>query len=114
MTSVIDTIINFSESFKEKTIFDVLDDCIESAQNYDKATINVNWFYQLKFQIEQELRSYCNLANVPINWILKCNRVTRIVNGLKITNQSEDFTILKIYFPNEFNPNSVIIERCYL
>ena len=70
MTSVIDIIINFSESFKEKTIFDVLDDCIESAQNYEKATINVNWFIELKCKIEEELKIYAYEHCVAAKWLM--------------------------------------------
>jgi len=111
MTSVIDIIINFSESFKEKTIFDVLDDCIESARNFEKATINVDWFLELKCKIEEELKIYANKHYVSAKWLMNNNRVRKTENGLKITNQSKDLTYLELYFPSEFNPNSIIMKR---
>ena len=109
--NVVDIIINFSETFKEKTIFDVLDDCIESAQNYEKATINVNWFIELKYKIEEELKIYANEHYISVEWLINNNRVEKTENGLKITNQSKDLTYLELYFPSEFNPNSIIMKR---
>lgn len=108
--NIIDTIINFSESFEEKTIFDILDDCIESAGNYEKSTINVNWFMELKWKIEEELKIYANEHYVPVKWLMN-NRVEKTERGLKITNQSKDLTYLELYFPSEFNPNSIIMKR---
>ena len=55
--NTIDTIFEFAESFRDKTIFEVLDDCIISAQNLEFATINVKWFEELKLKIESQLRN---------------------------------------------------------
>ena len=112
--NVIDIIIEFSESLKNKTIFDVLDDCIESAKNFEKAAINVNWFIELKWKIEEELKIYANEHYVSSKWLMNNNRVEKTEHGLKITNQGKDSTYLELYFPSEFNPNSIIICRSYL
>ena len=114
--NVIDTIIDYSNLIKEssKTISQVLEDCIAAVENTDNSTININWFIELKLKIEVELEEYAWNNCVALNWIKNNNRVIKTENGLKITNQSKDFTILEIYFPNEFNPNSIIICRSYL
>ena len=109
--NVIDIIVNFSESFQEKTIFDVLDECIESAKNFEKVVINVNWFVELKYKIEEELKIYANEHYIPARWLMNNNRVEKTDNGLKITNQSKDLIYLELYFPSEFNPNSIIMRR---
>jgi len=109
--NVIETIINFSESFRDKTIFDVLDECIASAQNFEFATINPKWFEELKSKIEEELKIYAFENILPLNWVMNNNRVIKTDSGLKVTNQTKDFTYLEIYFLNEFNPDSVIIIR---
>lgn len=109
--NVIDVIINFSESFRDKTIFEILDECIESAQNFPYATINANWFVELKAKIEEEFKLYAREHFVAEKWIMNNHRVEKIDSGLKITNLSRDFTILEIYFPSEFNPKSLIIKR---
>ena len=110
--NVLDTIINFSESFRDKTIFDVLDDCIESARNFEKATINANWFIELKWNIEEELKLYANEHYLSSKGLMNHNCVIKTDSGLKVTNQTKDLTYLEIYFPSEFNPDSVIIKRC--
>lgn len=108
---VIDTIINYSESLKGKTIFEVLDDCINSAENLSGASINVNWFIELKLKIEEDLKEYAREHFIAPKYLLNNNRVVKTENGLKITNRSQDFTYLEIYFPSEFNPNYLIIRR---
>ena len=108
---VIDIIISYSDSIQEKTIFEVLDDCIETARNMPFVSINVNWFVELKLKIEEEFKLYAKEHFVPEKWIMKNHRVEKTDFGLKITNLSRDFTILEIYFPSEFNPNSLIIRR---
>lgn len=111
--NVIDIIIEFSESLENKTIFDVLDDCIESAKNFEKAAINVNWFIELKWKIEEELKTYAFDHCVPVMWLMNNNRVEMMNNGLKITNETKDFTYLELHFPSEFNPNSIIMKRSF-
>lgn len=105
--NVIDTIINFSESFRDKTIFEILDNCIEKAE----LPYNKNWFLDLKFKIEEEFKLYAKEHFVAEKWLMNNHRVEKTDSGLKITNLSRDFTILEIYFPSEFNPNSLIIKR---
>lgn len=102
--NIIDTIIEFSDSLEEKTISEVLDDCVETAEN-------PNWFGELKIKIEEELKIYCFENILPFKYILNNNRVIKTERGLEITNQTKDFTYLRIYFPSEFNPNSLIIAR---
>ena len=110
--NVIDIIFEFAESFRDKTIFDVLDERIESAQNFEFATINPKWFIELKWKIEEELKLYANEHYVSSKWLMNHNCVIKTDSGLKVTNQTKDLTYLEIYFPSEFNPNSVIIKRC--
>ena len=110
--NIIDTIIEFSDSLEEKTISEVLDDCIETAENNYFPLINTNWFGELKIKIEEEeLKIYCFENILPFKYILNNNRVIKTERGLEITNQTKDFTYLRIYFPSEFNPNSLIIAR---
>ena len=87
---------------------------IEAVENTDNSTININWFIELKLKIEAELEECAWNNCVAPKYIINNNRVIKTEKGLKITNQSKDFTILEIYFPNEFNPTSVIICRSYL
>ena len=110
---VIDTIINFADSIKEKTIFEVLDDCIESAKNLEKPEINVNWFVELKLKIEEELKEYAREHYVSFKYLYNNNRVIRAATGLKITNRTKNLTYLELYFPSEFNPNSIIIQKSF-
>ena len=110
--NIIDTIFEFAESFRDKTIFEVLDDCIMSAQNFEFATINAKRFKELKLKIESELKLYAFENILPLKWIMNNNRVIKTDYGLKVTNQTKELTYLEIYFPSEFNPDSVIIKRC--
>ena len=74
---VIDTIIAFADSIREKNIFEILDDCIESAENLDYATINVNWFVELKLKIKEELK-ICAFENyIPLESLLNSNKVEK-------------------------------------
>ena len=109
--TVMDIIIDFADSSDNKNIFQVLDDCVESAQNLSYATINVNWFVELKLKIEEEFKLCAKEHFVSYKWLMNNHRVEKTDSGLKITNLSRDFTILEIYFPSEFNPNSLIIKR---
>lgn len=106
---VIEEIIKFADTIQNKTIFDILDNCIEKAES----PINKNWFIELKYKIEEELKKYAWEHYIPINWVMKNNRVVRIENGLKVTNQTKDFVYLELYFPSEFNPNSLIIKSSF-
>ena len=110
--NTIDTIFEFAESFRDKTIFEVLDDCVISAQNLEFATINVKWFEELKLEIESELKLYAFENTLPLKWIMNHNCVIKTDSGLKVTNQTKDLIYLEVYFPSEFNPDSVIIKRC--
>lgn len=105
------TIFEFAESFHDKTIFEVLDDCIISAQNFEFATINAKWFEELKLKIEEEFKLYASEYNLSLKWIMNHNSVIKTDSGLKVTNKTKDLTFLEIYFPSEFNPNSIIIKN---
>lgn len=111
--NVIDIIIEYADILNNKTISQVLDDCIETADNMPFPELNVNWFIELKVKIEAELEEYCRTLCVPFKYIINNNRVIKMDTGLKITNQTKDLTILELYFPSEFNPNSIIIKRCW-
>ena len=110
--NVIETIIEYAETLNDKTISQVLDDCIETAENTPFSEVNVNWFIELKVKIEAELEEYCWTSCAPLKYINN-NRVIKTDTGLKITNQTKDLTILELYFPSEFNPNSILIKRCW-
>lgn len=111
--SVIETIINFADSVKNKTISELLDDCIETAENTSQPIINIDWFIELKSKIEEELKDYAWGHLIAPNYLLNNNCVNITEKSLEITNKEKNFIYLTIYFPSEFNPNSLIIERNY-
>lgn len=108
--NLVDRIISFSDSFKSKTISDVLDDCIETSKNLD-CSINTNWFIELKLKIEEELKKYAWEHYASVNSILRNNWIEKTDSGLKI--KFCEITILEIYFPSKFNPNSVILKSSF-
>ena len=98
---VIDVIINFSEPFRDKTIFGVLDECIESAQNLSYATINVNWFVELKYKIEEEFKLYAKEHFVAEKWLMNNHRVEK--NRFRIKNNKS--------FPGFYNIGNLFSKR---
>lgn len=106
---VIDTIINFADSIRDKNIFDILDDCITCAENLDYPTINANWFVELKLKIKEELKICAFEHHRPLESLLNFNKVEKTDSGFEI--KFNEIVVLKIYFPSEFNPQSLIIGR---
>ena len=108
MNEALNKLIELAEQIKKKTIFDIFDSCIEKAE----APIDKNFFIHLKAATEEELKTYAATHNVSSGLIMNNHKVIRTENGLEIKSLSEQITILKIYFPSEFNPNSIIMMRC--
>ena len=106
---VIEEIMKFVDTIQNKTIFDILDSCIEKAE----LPVNKNWFLELKFMIEDELKKYATEHYVSSGLIMNNHTVIKTENGFEIRNLSNQNIILKIHFPSSFNPNSVIIERSF-
>ena len=109
MNEVLKKINKLAEQIKEKTIFNILDSCIEKAE----LPVNKNWFVELKLMIEDELKKYAREHYVSSGLIMNNHTVIITEDGLEIRNLSNQNTILKIHFPSRFNPNSVIIERSF-
>lgn len=104
---VIEKIMKFVDTIQNKTIFDILDSCIEKAE----LPVNKNWFLELKFMIEDELKKYAAEHYVSSGLIMNNHTVIKTENGFEIRNLSNQNTILKIHLSSEYIPNAVIIER---
>ena len=104
---VIEEIMKLIGQVKNKTIFEILDSCIEKV----KSPAGKDFFMKLKNAIEEDLKKYAATHNVLSELIINNHIVVKKENGFEIRNMSGQKIILKIYFSSEYIPNAVIIER---
>lgn len=113
LSEFVKLINEIKESEECLTISEYCDRCINIAE---ESNINIKWFMEFKFQIEDALKRYAIERHFSVDYILKNNRVERTERSLIVLLGKEvkyKDKIFELFFPSEFNENFVLARDIY-